>query len=109
MYADALAKTAFESMEAKVRERRTLVTGFVEHLWEERLPQRVRVGEVVEGEGYSGAQEKDGMDHLKENISVFGVKFEGWRKAAQRAGRWFRRVEDGAELSMRNWHETERR
>ena len=42
-------------------------------------------------------------------MSVFGMKFEGWRKAAQNAGRWFRRVEEGAELFMRNWHETERR
>ena len=38
------------------------------------------------------------------------MKFEGWRKAAQKAGRWFRRVEEGAELFfLRNWHETERR
>ena len=49
------------------------------------------------------------MAHLKEDISVFGMKFEGWRKAAQKAGRWFRRVEKGAELFMQNWHETERR
>ena len=49
------------------------------------------------------------MDHLKEDMSIFGMKFEGWRKAAQKAGRWFRRVEEGAELFMRNWHETERR
>ena len=77
---------------------------------EERLPQRVMFGEFVGGKGYSGGQEKDWMDHLKEdNMSVFGMKFEGWRKAAQKAGRWFRRVEEGAELFMRNWHETERR
>ena len=49
------------------------------------------------------------MAHLKEDMSVFGMKFEGWRKAAQKAGRWFRRVEEGAELFMQNWHETERR
>ena len=48
------------------------------------------------------------MAHLKEDMSVFGMKFEGWRKAAQKAGRWFR-GEKGAELFMRNWHETERR
>ena len=30
-------------------------------------------------------------------------------KTAQKAGRWFRRVEEGAELFMRNWHEKERR
>ena len=48
------------------------------------------------------------MDHLKDDMSVVGMKFEGWRKAAQKAGRWFRRVEEGAELFMRNCHETER-
>ena len=75
----------------------------------ERLPQRVMFGELVGGKGYSGGQEKDWMAHLKEDMSVFGMKFEGWRKAAQKAGRWFRRVEKGAELLMRNWHETEKR
>ena len=73
---------------------------------EERLPQRVMFGEFVGDKGYSGGQEKGWMDHLKEDMSVFGMKFEGWRKAAQKAGRWFRRVEEGAELFM---HETERR
>ena len=75
---------------------------------EKRLPQRVMFGELVGGKGYSGGQEKDWMDHLKEDILVFGMKFEGWPKAAQKAGRWFLRVEEGAELFMRNWHETER-
>ena len=37
------------------------------------------------------------MVHLKEDISAFGIKFEGWRKAAQKAGIWFRRVEEGAQ------------
>ena len=63
------------------------------------------------------------MDHLKEDMSVFGMKFEGWRKAAQKAGKmkfegwrkaaqkaskWFRRVEEGAGLNMWNWHQPER-
>ena len=76
---------------------------------EERLPQRVMFGELVGGKGYSGGQEKDWMAHLKAHMLVFGMKFEGWRKAVQKAGRWFRRIEEGAELLMRNWHETERR
>ena len=46
-------------------------------------------GEFVGGKGYSGGQEKDWMEHLKEDMLVFGMKFEGWRKAAQKAGRWF--------------------
>ena len=76
---------------------------------EERLPHRVVFGELVGGKGYSRGQEKDWLVHLKEDMSVFGTEFEGWRKAAQKAGRWFRRVEEGAELFMRKWHKTERR
>ena len=75
---------------------------------EERLPQRVMFGELVGGKGYSGRREKDWMAHLKQDMSVFGMKFEGWQNAAQKAGRWVRRVEEGAELLMQNWHETER-
>ena len=108
-YADALAKTASESIEAIVRKRRVLFAGFVACMREERPPQRVMFWELVGGKSYSGGQEKDWMDHLKEDMSVFKMKFEGWRKAVQKAGRWFRRVEEGAELFMRNWHETERR
>ena len=66
------------------------------------------LGELVGGKGYSGGQEKDWLVHLKEDMSVFGVKFEGWRKAAQKAGRWFRRVEKGAESFMRKRHDAER-
>ena len=108
-YVDALAETASESIQAIVRKRRTLFGAFVARMGEERLPQRVMFGELVGGKGYSGGQEKDWMAHLKEDMSVFGMKFEGWRKAAQKAGRWFRRVEEGAELFMRNWHGKERR
>ena len=106
-YADVLAKTASESIEAIVR--RILFAGFVARMREERLPQRVMFGELVGGKEYSGGQEKGWMAHLKEDMSVFGMKFEGWRKAAQKAGRWFRRVEERAELFMQTWHETERR
>ena len=108
-YADALAYTASESIEAILRKRRILFAGFVARMGEELLPQRVMFGKLVGGKGYSGGQEKDWLVHLKENMSVFGVKLNGWRKAAQKADRWFRRVEDGAKLFMRNWHEAERR
>ena len=81
-YADALAKTASESIEAIVRERRILFAGFVARMGEKGLPQRVMFEEVVGGKGYSGGQEKDWMDPLKDDMSVFGMKFEGWRKAA---------------------------
>ena len=76
-YADALAKTAFESIGAIVRKRRISFAGFVVRMGEERLPQRVMFGELVGGKGYSGGQEKDWMAHLKEDMSVFGMKFQG--------------------------------
>ena len=87
LYADALAKTASESIEAIVRKPRILFAGFVARMGEERLPQRVMFGELVGGKGYSGRQEKDWMVHLKGSMSAFGMKFEGWRKAARKAGR----------------------
>ena len=76
-YADEFAKTASESIEAIVRKRRILFAGVVARMGEERLPQRVMFGELVEGKGYSGGQEKDWVVHLKEDMSVFGMKFEG--------------------------------
>ena len=97
-YADALAKTASESIEAIVRKRRILSAGFVARMGEERLPQRVMFGEFVGDKGYSGGQEKDWLVHLEEDVSLVRMEFEGWRKAAQKAGRWFRRIEEGAEF-----------
>ena len=106
-YADALAKTASESIEAIVRKRRILFAEFVARMEEERMPQRVMFGELVVGKDYSGGQEKNWMVHLKEDMSAFGMTFEEWRKTAQKAGRWIRRIEEGAESFMRNWHDTE--
>ena len=47
------------------------------------------------------------MVRLEEGMSAFGVKFERWRNAAQKAGSWFIRVEKGAESFMRKWHDRE--
>ena len=44
---------------------------------EKRLPQRVMFGEFVGDKGYSGEQEKDWMAHVKEDMSVFAMRFEG--------------------------------
>ena len=45
---------------------------------------------------------------LEGDLNAFGIKFEGRREAAQKVDRWFRRVEDGAEVFMRKWHKDER-
>ena len=108
-HADALAERASESIETIVRKRRILFGGFVTRMGKERLPQKPMFGELVGGEGYSGGQEKDWLVHLTKDMSVFGMKFEGWQKAAQKASRWFGREEEEAELFMQKWHETERR
>ena len=65
-------------------------------------------GEMVGGKGYSGGQEWDWMRYLEEDLKEFGIKLEGWREAAQKAGRWFQRVEEGAEAFMRKWHTDEK-
>ena len=101
-HADALAKTASENIESTVRKQRILYAGFVPRMGEERLPQRVMFGELFEGKGYSGGQEKDWMAHLKKYMSACGMRFEEWRTAAQKTGRWFRQV-GGAESFMRIW------
>ena len=46
------------------------------------------------------------MVRIEGDMTAFGIKLEGRRKAAREAGRWFRRVE-GAEACMRNWHDAE--
>ena len=92
--------------QARLREHRgdsaqteDMFAGFVARMREKCLPQRVMLGEFAGGMVYSGGQEKDWMDHLKD-MSVFGMKFEGWRTAAQKGGGLVRRVEEGAELFM---------
>ena len=88
---------SFREHRAIVRKRRILFAGFVARMGEERLPQRVMFGELAGGTGYSGRQGEEWMVHLKEDMSAFEMKFEGWRNDAQKAGKWFRRVEEGAE------------
>ena len=61
--------------------KRMMFAGFVARMGEERLPQRGLFGELVGGKGYSGGQEKGWLAHLKEGMSIYGMKFEGWRKA----------------------------
>ena len=38
------------------------------------------------------------MKDLEKDLKAFGIKFEGWREAAQKVRRWLRRVEEGAEV-----------
>ena len=65
-------------------------------------------GEMLGGKAYSGGQDWDWMKDLEEDLKAFGIKFEGWREAAQKVGRWLRRVEEGAEVSMRKWRKDDK-
>ena len=85
-----------------------MVAGFVARMGEERLPRRVMFGEMLEGKGYSGGQEWGWIKDLEENLKEFYIKSEGWREVRQKVGRWFRRVEEGVEVSMRKWHKNEK-
>ena len=75
---------------------------------EGRLPRRVMFGEMRGGKGYSGGQEWDWMKDLEEDLKASGIEFDGWRKAAQKVGRWFRRPKEGAEVVMGIWHRNEK-
>ena len=81
----------------------SLFAEFVARMGEDGLPQKVMFEELFGGKGYSGVQDEDLLANQNEDNSVFRMKFEGWPKAAQKAGRLYRRVEKGAELFMRNW------
>ena len=41
------------------------------------------------------------MGRLEEDLKEFGIMSKGWCEAAQKADRWFRWIEDGAEAYMR--------
>ena len=75
-YADALAKTDSEGIEATVRKRRIWFAGFVARMGEERLPWRATFMELVGGKGYSAGSAKDWMGPL-EKYDEIGVIFEG--------------------------------
>ena len=94
-YANALLRTDSESVETTVRRRRILFAGFVACMGEERLPRRVMFGEMLGGKGYSGGQERGWMKDLEEDLKAFGIKFEGWREAAQNV------VSDGSKKGRR--------
>ena len=59
-FADALAKTASERIEAIVRKRRALFAGFVARMGEERLPQRVILRSLLGVRATQGGKRRTG-------------------------------------------------
>ena len=106
--AHALVKTDSESIEAGCADE-GYCSRLSWHAWERSAYRGGDVGEVAGGKGCSFGQENDWMGRLEEDLKEFGVKSEGWHEAAQKAGRWFRRIEDGAEAYTRRWHDAEKK
>ena len=104
-YADALAKTASESIRAKVRTRRILFAEFVARMGEERLPQRAMFGKLIGGKGYPGGQEKDWLGASEGGYVGLGNEIRRVAKGCSE-GRQMVSTGRGGSLVL---HETERR
>ena len=98
-------QTDSESVETTVHRRRIFVRGLRgTNVKRAHAEEGYAWGDMLGVKRYSGGQEWDWMKDLEEDLKAFGIKFEGWREAAQKVGRWFRRVEEGAEVFMRKWY-----
>ena len=64
-------------------------------------------GETFGGKGYSGGLERDWMKHLDDGLKAFAITFKMWHGATQKAGEWFRRDEEVAEVFTRKWNKDE--
>ena len=82
-YLDTLVKTGSESIEAILRKRRILFAGLVARMEDTRLPKCVMVGELEGGAGSAGAQEKERMGCLLDDLRIFGIHPDKWMIAAQ--------------------------
>ena len=99
-YLDTLLKTGSESIEATLRRKRILFAGFVARIEDTRLPKCGMFGELVEGAGCVGDQEKCWMGCFLDNLRAFGINVDWWTTAAQDEGKWRRTAEQGAERFM---------
>ena len=102
-YQYTLIKTGSESIEATLRRKRILFAGFVARMEDTRLPKCVMFGEMVEGAGCVGDQEKEWMGCFLDDLRAFGTNADQWTTAAQDAGEWRRTAEQGAEHFMAKW------
>ena len=86
-------KTGRESIEATLRRRWILFAGFVARMEDTRLPKCAMFGEMVEGAGSVGDQEKEWMECFLDNLRAFGINADQWTTAAQDEEEW-RRMAD---------------
>ena len=96
-YLDTLTKTGSESIEATLRRRRILFSGFVARMEDTKQPKYVMFGEMVGGADCVGGQEKEWMGCFLDDLRAFGINAYQWATAAQDEGEWRRTAEHGAE------------
>ena len=101
-YLVTLIKTGSKSIEANLRRRRILFTGFVARIEDTRLPKCLMFGTLVGGAGSVG-QEKDWTGCFLDDLRAFGINADQWTTAAQGEGEWPRTAEQGAKQFMAKW------
>ena len=68
-----------------------------------KLPKCVMFGEMVEGAGCVGGQEKERMGCFLDDLGAFGISADQWTTAAQDEGECRKTAEQVAEHFMAKW------
>ena len=101
-YLDTLIKTGRASIEATLRRRRILFTGFGARMENTRLPKCMIFRELARSAGRMGGQEKEWIRCFLDDLRAFGINVDQWTTAAQDEGEWCRTTEKGRDISWRN-------
>ena len=67
------------------------------------LPKCAIFGELVEGAGSVGGQEKDWMGCFSDDLGAFGIDADQWMTAARDGGEWRRKAGQGTERFVSKW------
>ena len=79
-----------------------MFAGFVAHVEDTRLAKCVMFGEIVEGAGCVGGQEKEWMVCFLDDLRAFGINADQWTTAAQDEGNGGERQNKVRNISWRN-------
>ena len=80
-----------------------MLAGFVARMEDTRLPKCVMFGELVEGAGCVGGEEKEWIGCFLDDLRAFGINADHWTTAAQDEEEWRRTAEQGMEHFMTEW------
>ena len=72
-------------------------------LQDTRLPKCVMFGELGEGAGCVGGQEKEWVECFLDDLRTFGINADQRMTAAQNEGGWRRTAEQGADRFLAKW------